>query len=356
MTPALRVAFVLGAAVCVAVALTGTIIYYNHPGDLFFLLGQDELQHRQFAQLLLNGGTSGSLFANALEGEAITGDATWGTGFVIALCTWLFGTDLSYMAVKCLLHLIATACLYRLIARYRGERIAGYVAFFFLIYPPLLVYECSFLKDDLVASLVVIASALIERRRWIFSVALMLLLVIIRANAAVFPVIFVAYLWRARVWKLVLFASIPIGGALLFIPADFFVRLANIFYLPPLTVVFYTIKFLVGPLPTNILDYDTEAVIIFPWYVLTFVGILAGFLFPEFYASVRRNWLWILATLAVSLAPYLPYVRDADVIGPRQFSTVGWFYLLLFYEYLMARYGFTLGLPVRKEPAWSAAT
>jgi len=355
MTPALRVAFVLGAAVAVVVAVTGIVMYYEHPGDLYWLLGQDELQHREFGRILLTGG-SGSLFANALEGEAITGDATWGTGFVIALCSYVFGSDLSFMAVKCALHLLATVLLYRLLVKYRGERLAGYVAFFFLVYPPLLVYESAFLKDDLVASLVVIVSALIDRRHWIVALVLMLLLVIIRANAALFPVIFIAYLWRARIGKLLLLSAVPLAAAALLIPQDFFIRLANILTLSPLTLVFYIIKFLLGPLPTNILDYDTEAVMIFPWYVLTFTAILAGFLLPDFYRSMRRNWLWILATLCVSLAPYLPYVHEADVIGPRQFSTVGWLYLLLFYECLLARYGITLGLPLRKDPSWSAAT
>ena len=350
-----RIAFVLGAVVALAAAAAGIIIYANNPGGNFYLIGWDELQHRQFADVLLNDG-AGNIFTNALQGEALTGDATWGAGLVIGLSQWLFGTQLAYIVVKWVLHVIAALLLYGLVARHRNELLARYICLFFLIYPPLLVYSASFLKDDLVASLVIIVSALIDRRRYLLGVAVMLLLLVVRANAGLFPMIFLGWLWRARLSRLLLLAFAPLAAALFLIQQGYFERLMQVLYLPPLIVVFYVVKFLVGPLPTNILNFDTEAVIIFPWYLLSFVAILVGFFLPGFYSSLRRNWFWILALLAVSLLPYLPYVEIADVIGPRQFSSVGWLYLLLFYELVLSRFRFTVGLYPAVRVQWQPAT
>jgi hypothetical protein len=357
MKPAARLAFAFGIAASLAVAVSGIVMYASHPGSGYWLIGQDELQHRAFADILLEQG-SGNIFTNALEGEALTGDATWGTGFVIGLCKYAFGSDLSFIIVKWVLHVLATGLLYGLLKKYRGERVAGYVAFFFLIYPPLLVYQGAFLKDDMVAALVVIAAATLDRR-WTLPLAapLLLLLIIVRANAVVFPILLLGYLRRSRLRNVLIVAAVPTLAALYVLAAGaYFERMQGVLHLPVGTLAFYVAKYLIGPVPTNILDYETEDVLILPWYTLTFLAIFAGFLLPGFYASVRRNWVWIGLLLAACLAPYLSYVTEADVIGPRQFATVGWFFFLLFYERVLDRYGLTFGVGTPGEARWSAAT
>jgi hypothetical protein len=354
MRPAVRFAFVLGAIVALAAAVAGIIIYASNPGSNFFLIGWDELQHRANGDILVHGG-SGSLLGNVLAAEGLTGEAAWGNGAVIALCIYLFGSDLSFMALKWALHVVAALLLFQLLKKYRGERVAAYVTLFFLIYPPLLVYEASFLKDDLLASLVIITAAVMDRRWWVAAVPLILLLITMRANAVLFPVIFLGYLRRSRLRYFVLLAAIPAAAAVLMVSQGYFQLLARIWQLPPLTTLFYIAKFLLGPLPTNILDYETEVAWIFPWYLLSFLAILAGFFLPGFYSSIRTNWRWIVLLLAVSLAPYLPYVNEADVIGPRQFCVVGWLYFLLFYERVLG-YGLRLQLRQPEERGWSAAT
>ncbi len=354
MRPAVRIAFTLGMVISFAAAATGIAIYAAHPGSNFYLIGWDELQHRAFGDILLNGG-SGNIFANALQGQALTGDASWGAGGLIGLCRYFFGSDLSYMAFKWVLHVLATLLLYQLVKKYRGERVAGYAAFFFLIYPPLLVYEASFLKDDLVAALVIIAAALIDRKRFVAAAPLLLLLITVRANAVLFPIILVGYLRQARLRYVLLLSAIPIAAALTLVSQGYFQLMQTILQLPVTTVVFYVVKYLLGPLPTNILDYDTEAAWILPWYTLSFLAIIAGFFLPGFYASMRANWRWIVLLLGVSLGPYLPYVNELDIVGPRQFAAVGWLYFLLFYERLL-RYGFRF---VPRQPIadrWSPAT
>ncbi len=352
MKPAMRFAFAAGALVSMAAAVTGMLIYASYPSSNFYLIGWDELEHRAFAETLLHGG-SGSLAANALQGQALTGNATWGTGLIIAVCRYLSGSDLSFMALKWALHVLAAWLLYRLLRRYRGEHLASYVTLFFLLYPPLLVYEASFLKDDLVASLVIVTAAAIDRRRLLAAAALLLLLISIRANAVLFPVILVGYLRRARMRYVLLGAAIPFAAVALILPASI-QRLADSLNLGPGTVGFFVVKYLLGPVPTNIFSYETEAVWLFPWYTLSFVGIIAGFLLPGFYASVRANWRWILLLLVACLAPYLPYVNEADIIGPRQFATMGWLYFLLFYERAL-RYRLTFE-PSAQESSWSPAT
>jgi hypothetical protein len=354
MRPAMRFAFVLGAMVALAAAVAGIVIYANHPGSNFFLIGWDELQHRANGDILVHGG-SGSLFGNVLYAEGLTGEAAWGNGAVIALCIYLFGSDLSFMALKWALHVLAALLLYQLVSKYRGERVAVYVTLFFLIYPPLLVYEASFLKDDLVAALVIITAAVIDRRWWVAAVPLLVLMITMRANAVLFPVVFLGYLRRSRLRYFVLLAAVPMTAALVMVSQGYFQLLARIWQLPPLTILFYIAKFLLGPLPTNILDWETEVAWIFPWYLLSFLAILIGFLLPGFYSSIRANWRWIVLLLCVSLAPYLPYVNEADVIGPRQFCVVGWLYFLLFYERLL-NYGLSLKLRQPGERGWPAAT
>jgi hypothetical protein len=346
--------FTLGGLASLAAAVAGIAIYAAHPGSNFYLIGWDELEHRSFADLLLNGGT-GSFVQNALEGEALTGSAAWGTGLVIALCKYLFGSDLSYIALKWVLHVLAALLLYALLKKYRGERVAGYVTFFFLIYPPLLVYEASFLKDDLVASLVVITAAVIDRRRYLIAIPLLLLTIVIRANAVLFPIIFLAYLRRARLRYVLLFSAIAVAAVVATISGGYFLKLETVLRLPPGTIAFYVGKYLLGPLPTNILSYDTEDVMIFPWYTLSFLAIIIGFFLPGFYSSIRANWKWILLLLAACLGPYLPYVNEADVVGARQFSVVGWLYFLLFYERVL-NYGFRLEPGRPSEAPWLAPT
>jgi len=348
----MRFAFAAGALISLAAAVTGMLIYASHPGSNFYLIGWDELEHRSFADMLLHGG-SGSLAQNALEGQALTGSANWGTGLVIAISQVLFGSELAFIAVKWALHVLAGWLLYELLKRYRGETIAGYVTLFFLLYPPLLLYSASFLKDDLVAALVVIAAAAIDRRRFLAGAAVLLLLIAIRANAVMFPIILIGYLRRARLRYVLLAAAIPFAAVAVVLPGSI-KGLADIIMLSPGTVAFFAAKYLLGPLPTNLFSYDTESAWLFPWYTLSFLGILVGFLLPGFYASVRANWMWILLLLAASLAPYLPYVKELDIIGPRQFSTVGWLYFLLFYERVLC-YG--LKIPRRTaEGTWSPAT
>lgn len=354
MKPGMRFAFATAALVSLAVAVTGMLIYASHPGSNFYLIGWDELEHRSFADVLLHGG-HGSLAANVLEGQALTGNSNWGTGLVIAISHYLFGSELAFIALKWALHVLAGWLLYGLLKRYRGEHIAAYVTLFFLLYPPLLIYQASFLKDDLVASLVVIAAAAIDRRRFLVGAALLLMMIAIRANAVMFPIILLGYLRRARLRYVLLAAAIPFAAVAMVLPGSV-KNMADIVLLSPGTVAFFTVKYLLGPVPTNILSYDTEAAWILPWYTLSFLGILVGFLLPGFYASLRANWVWILLLLAACLAPYLPYVNDVDIIGPRQFATVGWLYFLLFYECVL-HYGFRLG-PRRSadEGTWSPAT
>jgi hypothetical protein len=353
MKPSVRFAFVVGAAIALAAAATGILIYVAHPSSNFYLIGWDELEHRLFAELLLNGG-SGSLAENALYGQALTGNATWGTGLMIAVCRYLFGSELSFMALKWALHVLAAWLLYRLVCKYRGERIAAYAALFFLLYPPLLVYEASFLKDDLVAALVIITAATIDRRWYLLTAALALLMIAVRANAVLFPIILLGYLRRARLRYVLLLAAVPIAAVVVILPG-YVQLLQSVLHVPPATVLFFAAKYLLGPLPSNILSVDTEAVWIFPWYTLSFLGILGGFLLPGFYASVRANWRWILLLLAACLGPYLPYVADVDIVGPRQFATVGWLYLMLFYERLL-QYGFHIEPRHAAGGTWSAAT
>jgi hypothetical protein len=354
MKPAVRFAFMVGTLVSLAAAATGIIIYASHPSSDFYLLGWDELEHRSYADVLLNGG-SGNFLENVLRGQALTGNATWGIGLMIAICRYLLGSDLPFMALKWALHVLAAWLLYQLVRKYRGERVAGYVGLFFLMYPPLLVYEASFLKDDLVAAVVVITAATIDRRWFLVTAALLVLMIAVRANAVLFPLILIGYLRGARLRYVLLAAVIPVAAVAAVAPG-YIEHMQVILSLPPATVLFFTAKYLLGPLPTNILGYDTEAVFIFPWYTLSFLGVVAGFFLPGFYASVRANWRWILLLLAACLGPYLPYVTDVDIIGPRQFSTVGWLYFLLFYERVL-RYGFTLGRPrAQAGGTWSPAT
>jgi hypothetical protein len=356
MSPLRYSVFALGGLASFAAAAAGIIIYASHPGSNFYLIGWDELQHREFAQLLLHGG-SGSIFANMLEGQALTGDATWGTGLLIGLCVYCFGTDVSYIALKWVLHVLAALLLYRLVRKYRGERVAGYAAFFFLIYPPLLLYGASFLKDDLVAALVIITAASIDRKWYLAAAPLMLLMIAVRANAVLFPVILLGYLRHARLRYVLLLSALPVAVVVSLLPG-YVQAMLNVLHLPPTTVLFFVVKYLLGPLPGNLLSYQSEAAWILPWYTLSFLGILGGCLLPGFYSSIRRNWKWIALLLAVCLGPYLPYVQDADVVGPRQFAAVGWLFFLLCYERLL-RYGFTLEREPRRasaEAGWSAAT
>jgi hypothetical protein len=352
MKPVMRFAFAVAALISLAATVTGILIYAGHPSSNFYLIGWDELEHRSFAEILLNGG-SGNLAQNVLQGEALTGSANWGTGLLIAISTYLFGSELAFIVLKWALHVLAGWLLYRLLQRYRDEPVASYVTLFFLLYPPLLLYGASFLKDDLVASLVVITAAAIDRRRFLIAAVLLLPMIAIRANAVLFPVIFIGYLRRARLRYVLLGLAIPFAAVAAIIPASV-QRVAEILYLPPGTVLFYVAKYLLGPVPTNLFSYDTEQAWLFPWYTLSFVGIFLGFLLPGFYSSVRANWRWILLLLVACLAPYLPYVTQLDIIGPRQFATVGWLYFLLFYERVL-RYGFSIE-PRRAEGTWSPAT
>jgi len=348
------VPFALGTLLSCAATIIGIVAYTNNPGDNFYFLGQDELQHRAFADLFLTGGGQ-SIFLNALRGEELTGDSTWGTGFVIALSEYFFGTQLAFLVLKCVLHLVATLLLYQLLKKYRSERLARYVAFFFLVYPPLQVYATSFLKDDLVASLVIITAALIDRKRYVLALVLIPLMVAIRMNSVMFPIILLAYLRRASLRQLLMLSIIPLATAVLIISQGYFEKLQDLAQLPPLTILFYVLKYLIGPLPTNILNYDTEQALIFPWYVFSFLAILASFFLRGFYASIRHNWLWIMLLVAAALGPYLAYVNDADVVGPRQFSTVGWFFFILFYEKLLG-YRFVFRLNAENGTRWSPAT
>jgi hypothetical protein len=351
----LRLAFVLGAVIALIAAVIGIVIYAKNPGSNFYLIGWDELEHRSFAEMLLHSG-SGSIFENALAGQALTSNATWGTGLLIGLCQYLFGSDLAFQGLKWVLHVLATLLLYGLVNKYRGERVAAYAAMFFLIYPPLLVYEASFLKDDLVAALVIIVAATFDRKWYPLTVPLVALLIAVRPNAVVFPVIFLGYLRGSRLRWVLLAGALAVGAAVLMLSPAYFQILLGLLQLPPGTVLFYSVKYLLGPLPTNILSYDTEAQWLLPWYTLSFLGILIGFFLPGFYASVRRNWRWILLLMTVCLAPYLPYVMELDIVGPRQFAAVGWLYFMLFYERVL-NYGFKLeprALP--GEVGWSPAT
>jgi hypothetical protein len=323
--------FALAGLASLAAAVAGIVIYANHPDSNFYIIGWDELEHRAFAELLLHGG-SGNFVQNAVAGEALTGSAAWGTGLVIGICTYVFGSELSYIALKWVLHVFATALLYGLVRKYRSDRIACYVAFFFLIYPPLLLYEASFLKDDLVAALVIITAAAIDRRRYLAAAALMALTIVVRANAVLFPIILLGYLRNSRLRFVLLFSALAVAAVIATISQGYFLKMESVLHLPPTTILFYVGKYLLGPLPTNILSYDTEDVLIFPWYTLSFLAILAGFFLPGFYSSIRANWRWILLLLCVCLGPYLPYVNDADIVGSRQFAVVGWLYFLMFYE------------------------
>lgn len=347
------IVFTLGLLASLAATATGIVLYASHPGSNYFLIGWDELQHREFAQVLLHSG-SGSIFANMLEGQALTGDATWGTGLLIGLCIYCFGSELSFIALKWVLHVLATLLLYRLVSKYRGERVAGYAAFFFLIYPPLLLYGASFLKDDLVAALVIITAAAIDRRRYIVVLPLMLAMIAVRANAVLFPVILLGYLRQARLRYVLLFSAIPFAAVVALLPG-YVQAMLNVVHLPPATVLFFVAKYLLGPLPGNLLSYQSEAAWILPWYTLSFLAILGGLFLPGFYSSIRRNWKWLVLLLGVCLGPYLPYVQQADIVGPRQFASVGWFYFLLCYERLL-RYGFSVAPQPRNEAEWSPAT
>jgi hypothetical protein len=340
MKPSMRFAFALAALIALGAAITGILIYLANPGSAFYLIGWDELEHREFSEVLLNGG-SGSFVENALEGQALTGNATWGTGLVIALCRFAFGSDLTFMALKWVLHVLAGLMLYRLLNKYRGEQVACYGTLFFLLYPPLLVYEASFLKDDLVSALVIIAAATIDRRRYLLAIPLLLLLIAVRANAVLFPVLLLGYLRRSRLRYVLLLSAIPLAAVVFILSQGYLESMERVLHLPPTTILFYVVKYLLGPLPTNILDYDTEAAWLLPWYTVSFIGILFGFLLPGFYSSVRANWRWIGLLLCVCLAPYLPYVNELDIVGPRQFAAVGWFYFLLFYERVL-RYSLIL--------------
>ena len=353
MKPGMRFAFVLGAALALLPAAIGIIIYAAHPSSNFYLIGWDELEHRAFAEVLLHDGT-GNIFANALQGQALTGDATWGTALVIGLCSYVAGSDLSFMALKWVLHVLAAWLLYRVVQKYRGERVAAYAALFFLLYPPLLVYEGSFLKDDLVAALVIITAAALDRKWYLAAAPLLLLMLAVRANAILFPVILIGYLRRSRLRYFILLAALPLAAAATVLPG-YFQQMLNVLQIPVPTILFYVVKYLLGPLPTNILDYDTEVRWIFPWYTLSFLAIIAGCFLPGFYASIRLNWRWIVLLLGVCLAPYLPYIYQLDIIGPRQFSAVGWLYFLLFYERLL-RYGFRIESRPVPGGTWSAAT
>jgi hypothetical protein len=353
MSPLRYGVFTLGVLASLAAAAAGIAIYVSHPGGNFYLIGWDELEHRAFAELLLNGGT-GSFVQNALQGEALTGSAAWGTGLVIAVCRYLFGSDLSFIALKWVLHVLATLLLYSLLKKYRGERVAGYAAFFFLIYPPLLLYEASFLKDDLVAALVIITAAAIDRKRYLVVGALLLLTIVVRANAVLFPIIFIAYLRRARLRYVMVFSAMAVAAVVATISGGYFLKMETVLHLPATTILFYVGKYLLGPLPTNILNYDTEDVVIFPWYTLSFLGIICGFFLPGFYSSIRANWRWIILLLGVCLAPYLPYVNELDIVGPRQFAVVGWLFFLLFYERLL-NYGFRFEPGLPSEVTWPAS-
>ena len=133
-----------------------------------------------------------------------------------------------------------------------------------MLYPPVLVYETSFLKDDLVASLVVISAAVLDRRRYIAAIPLVLLMIAVRANAVLFPVILLGYLRRAHLRYVLVLSGALVGAALLMLSQGYFAAMADIIHLPPATILFFVAKYLLGPLPTNILDYGTEAVWIFP--------------------------------------------------------------------------------------------
>src|SRR5262249_28653537 len=163
---------------------------------------------------------------------------------------------------------------------------------------------------------------LIDTRRYLSVLLLVPLLVAIRGNSVIFPIILVAYLRRASVARLLWLSAIPIAVAFVIL-RGYFDRLLEVIQRPVGPCALSIAQYFLVPLPTNILDYDTEQVFIYPWYVLSFVGIVAGFFAREFYASIARNWLWIGLLTCAALGPYLPYVNDVDIVGPRQFSSIG---------------------------------
>ena len=343
------IAFGFGTILSFGAALAGIMVYSANPADGFYIIGHDELEHRAFAKILLTE-NDGNFFGNVFEGESLVGAGVWGNAVAIGLCEYLFSDARFYFALKFILHLIAARCLYVLIGKYKGEYLARYVTFFFLVYPPILLYSASYLKDDLVASLIVIAAFAVDRKSFLLLVLLIAFLAITRFNAVLVPIIIMAYLKEAKFKEIVVWSVIPVLGSLLIIPFGYFEKIWEIVDLPLLSLLFYVLKYLIGPIPSStVLAIDSEVHTLFLWYFISFVGIILGFFFREFYQNIVRNWLWIVLLLMVTLGPYLLYVKEFDVVGPRQFSAVGWLFFLLFYERLFMRYKLKLVGSSRKS-------
>lgn len=302
-------------------------------------MGWDELQWQDGSLFFYENGLGADAIKVSFGLPGSFNNAGW--SYILGIMHNTFG--LSYynvIWVKMAFFFFAANSLYHLLVETgHGKKMAIIAVLFLAFYHPLSALDATYMRDDIIVYLIILLLRLSMAKGLIkgFFAALLFLffsyiLICSRPFAyLVFISLYVFYFRLVRPVHLLFLIPPVLGiGLLGFDILSYGMLFLGKFQFAPMTLVFLSIKYYIGPLPWQMIGIESGYSPF--WYAFTLTIVLASFTQIVFYKEIFRNWKVLVALFISGLLPYVISQQEVDAVGPRQFAMVGPFLFIILYS------------------------
>ena len=304
------------------------------------VIGKDELLWQENSKIVFENLFKEDFIIKVLSLPSSYNNFGW--PLLVATSYFLFGINyFNIVLLKFIFLIIATFSLKKILLYINYSHGLIILNIFFLnFYYPLAIFHNSFLRDDVLVYLIIIAIDLLLRIQkyklnliYIIKLLFILWVIIFSRFLAIFLIIgFIVNLKKLSKRLIYIFLIF------IFIFVNFNNFAFYIFNFLQLFIIdssffFKILKFYYGPFPITMFYFHSEYSPY--WYVLSFIIIIYYSFFKLFWMHIFKNKLFIIFTIIFIFYPYYIRSYETDSIGPRQFAMIAPFMFFLIYSKML---------------------
>ncbi len=309
-------------------------------GFNIIVIGKDELLWQENSYFIYENIFESNFFVKVLSLHSSYNNLGW--PLLVAISYIFFGVNyFNIILIKFLFLIIATFSLKKILSHINYSR--GLILFniiFLNFYYPLAIFHNSFLRDDFLFFLIIIAIDLLLRfhnRKFtiilFFKFLFIFWMLVFTRFLAIF-LVFGFFLNLKIVSKKLLYLVI-LCSLIVVSLTNFSSYILNFFqsFIFDTSFFFKFFKFYFGPFPINMFFHHSEYSPY--WYIFSFIFVVFFSLSKLFWLHVFKNKYFLIFTICFIFYPY--YIRsfETDSIGPRQFAMIAPFIFFLIYSKLL---------------------
>ncbi len=304
------------------------------------VIGKDELLWQENTKIVFENLFKEDFFIKILSLPSSYNNFGW--PLLVATSYLFFGINyFNIVLLKFIFLIYATFSLKKILSSLNYSH--GLITFnilFLNFYYPLAIFHNSFLRDDVLVYLIIIAIDLllsIQKIKlnliYFFKLFFILWVIIFTRFLAIFLIIGFIVNLKNFSKKLVYFFLSFTFIVVYFTNFTFYIFNFLQLYIIDTSFFLKILKFYYGPFPFNMFYFHSEYSPY--WYILSFIFIIYFSMFKLFWVYIFKNRLFILFTICFIFYPY--YIRsfETDSIGPRQFAMIAPFMFFLIYSKLL---------------------